>query len=279
MRWQRPPTPREKPWWQWQWKEPWLLWQIWSQGPGCAWHSSTSGKEGERVRAAPRVRGSSGMGRAGDGGGMAGVAAGLGEAGTPRHLQCLQPRSCGPATACPQGCQVADAASLHQLLHSRSLSILPPTFWVGRDQGCEHNRAPQETASLLPGQHGCAWQWPVGGHRGRPAPPPAGTHPGTGWQQDQGGGSPGGSGRHVPQGCWCRAGCSCASPGHTRRCLVVGKRAAQGYGTRREGGMAMLLLHGQGCLLHPIPSSAAHLALLPGLGSDRVAQGHHAPSS
>lgn len=175
------------------------------------------------------------MGRAGDGGGIEGVLAlGLAEAGTRGHLQCLQSRSCGPATTCPQGCWVADASSLHQLLHSHSLPILSPVFWVGRDQGCERNGAPQETASLLPGQHGCAGQRQVGGHRGLPAPLPAGTHPGTGWQRDQGGGSPGGSGRRVPRGCWCRAGCSCAGPGHTRRCLAVGKRAARRY-SRRGG--------------------------------------------
>lgn len=279
MRRQRPPVPREKPWWQWQWKEPWLLWQIWSQGPGCAWHSSMSGKEGERVRAVPRVWGASGMGRAGDGGGIVagGAALGLAEAGTRGHLQCLQSRSCGPATTCPQGCWVADASSLHQLLHSQS--ILSPVFWVGWDQGCERNGAPQETASLLPGQHGCTGQRQVGGHRGLPAPLPAGTHPGTGWQRDQGGGSPGGSGRRGPRGCWCRAGCSCAGPEHTRRCLVVGKRAARCYSRWGEGSTALLLRCGQGCLLHPSTSSAAYLSVLPGPGRGRAAQGHHAPSS
>lgn len=43
-----------------------------------------------------------------------------------------------------------------------TLSMLPPMFWVGQDQDCGHNRAPQQTASVLPGQHSCAWQWRVG---------------------------------------------------------------------------------------------------------------------
>lgn len=115
---------------------------------------------------------------------------------------------------------------------AQAQSVHPvPMFWVGWDQGCEHNRAHQKTGPLFSGQHGCTWQQQGCRHGGLPALLPAGTHPGTGWQRDQGGGSLGGSGRRGPQGCWCRAGCNCASPGHTRRCLVVRKRVAQGYST------------------------------------------------
>lgn len=141
----------------------------------------------------------------------------------------------------------------------------------------------QETASLCPGQHGCTWQWPASECHGLLAPLPAGTHPGTGWQRDQEGGSPGGSGRRMPRGCWCRAGCSCASPGHTRRCLVVEKRVAWGYSTWQEGSTAPPLPCEHGCLLYPIPSRAAHLAVLlvlgSGMGMGRAARGHCALSS
>lgn len=56
------------------------------------------------------------------------VALGLGEAGTQRHVQCLQPHICGPATTCHQGCCVADASPFCQLWHRHSPSILSPCF-------------------------------------------------------------------------------------------------------------------------------------------------------
>lgn len=135
-----------------------------------------------------------------------------------------------PATAWAQGCWVADVLTPPTPAQPQSVHSAPSTRAVSTTGYPEHVCTRQR-------------RW-LG---------TAGTHPGTGWQPHQGHGSLGGRGRCVPQGCWCRAGCSCASPEHTRRCLVGVKRAVCGF-SMQGGKAAQRCCWGGGRAACPAPS-------------------------